>query len=347
MGVGPVIVADRLCKVFVRERRAPGLRGALRALVRPVRERVVAVDGVSFSVAPGEVVGYLGPNGAGKSTTIKILTGVLVPTSGRALVCGTEPYRHRAVNALRIGAVFGQRSQLWWDLPAVESFRILKDIYGVGDAEYARAIDLFDEVLEIRAFWETPVRQLSLGQRMRCDLAVAMLHDPPILYLDEPTVGMDVVARERVRRFLLELARTRGTTILLTTHDLGDVERLCRRVLLIDHGRLIYDGDVDTLKRREGTHRTLHVRFGEEVADPRCDGAERTALDGARASFTFPATASAQALIAGLAARYPVADVSIEEPDLEEVIRIIYERGAVRAGAPAQGMRDPAAEADA
>jgi ABC-2 type transport system ATP-binding protein len=322
----PIILAEDLRKVFVRERRAPGLGGALRSLLRPVREAVTAVDGVSFAIAPGEVVGYLGPNGAGKSTTIKILAGVLVPSSGRVLVNGLEPYRNRVANALNIGAVFGQRSQLWWDLPAIESFRILKEIYGVPDAAYARALAEFDDVLDLHEFWHTPVRQLSLGQRMRCDLAVAMLHRPPILYLDEPTVGMDVVAKERVRRFLLHLARTQGTTILLTTHDLGDVERLCRRILLIDHGRLIYDGGLEALKAREGAHRTLHVRFAEEVPDPHVEGAERTALEGTRASFRFPAARNPQGLISALAARYLIADLSIEEPDLEEVIRVLYER---------------------
>lgn len=330
-----IILAEALHKVYVRERRRPGLGGAIRSLWQPVREQVVAVDAVSFAIQPGEVVGYLGPNGAGKSTTIKMLTGVLVPTSGRALVNGREPYRNRTANAANIGAVFGQRSQLWWDLPAIESFHILKEIYGVPDEAFRLAMDTFDEVLELRSFWHTPVRQLSLGQRMRCDLAAAMVHQPPILYLDEPTVGMDVVGKDRVRRFLLHLAHSRGTTVLLTTHDLGDVERLCQRILLIDHGRLVYDGGLDRLKQREGAHRTLHVRFSAEVQAPGVEGAECTAHEGARASFRFPATGAAQGLIASLAARYPIADISIEEPNLEEVIRVIYERGAVRAARPA------------
>ncbi len=324
---GPIIVADHLRKVFVVERRRPGLGGAVRSLFQPIREQKVAVDGISFTVDRGEVVGYLGPNGAGKSTTIKMLTGVLVPTAGRALVNGIEPYRRRIANAANIGAVFGQRTQLWWDLPAVESLRILQDIYGVPDGEFRRTMAAFDDVLELTSFWNTPVRQLSLGQRMRCDLAAAMCHQPPILYLDEPTVGMDVVAKERIRSFLQHLAATRGTTVLLTTHDLGDVERLCSRVVLIDHGHMVYDGGLEALKRREGAHRTLHVRFAEEIADPVVDGATRLGIDGTRASFRFPTSVNPQALIGPLASRYPVADLSIEEADLEEVIRTIYERG--------------------
>ena len=327
----PIIVAENLRKAFTVERRRPGLAGAVRSLFQPIREQKIAVDGISFTVGRGEVIGYLGPNGAGKSTTIKMLTGVLVPTSGRALVNGLEPYRHRIANAANIGAVFGQRTQLWWDLPAVESLRILQEIYGVPDDDFRRTVAAFDEVLELTSFWNTPVRQLSLGQRMRCDLAAAMVHQPPILYLDEPTVGMDVVAKERVRRFLQHLAATRGTTVLLTTHDLGDVERLCSRVVLIDHGRMVYDGGLDALKQREGAHRTLHVRFAEEIPDAVVEGATRVALDGTRASFSFPATVNPQSLIGPLAARYPVADLSIEEPDLEEVIRTIYERGEASA----------------
>jgi ABC-2 type transport system ATP-binding protein len=327
----PVIVAQELCKVFAVERRAPGLGGALRALLRPQRELRLAVDRVSFTIYSGEIVGYLGPNGAGKSTTIKILTGILFPSSGRAWVRGLEPYRARRQNAAHIGAVFGQRTQLWWDLPAVESLRILKEIYAVPDAAFRARLGALDELLDLRGFWETPVRQLSLGQRMRCDLAAAMLHDPAVLYLDEPTIGMDVVAKERVRRFLAYLAQERRTTILLTTHDVRDVERLCRRVLLLDHGRVIYDGQLARLRALAGGGRTLHVRFAQAVPAPTLPGATIVANQPTWASFRFHAPANPRDLIVQLVQRYPVEDISIEEPDLEAVIRGVYEAGAVPA----------------
>jgi ABC-2 type transport system ATP-binding protein len=330
----PAIVVDGLRKEFQTTRRDPGLRAAVRSLLRPHRETTVAVADVSFSVAPGEIIGYLGPNGAGKSTTIKMLTGILVPTSGRAFVNGLEPYLNRATNAMRIGVVFGQRTQLWWDLPAIESFLVLKHMYQVPDRLYAETIAELDEHLEISSFWSTPVRQLSLGQRVRCDLAAAMLHRPPVLFLDEPTVGMDVVGKERVRLLLTHLRRTRGTTIVLTTHDIGDVQRLCKRVLIIDRGRLIYDGELDALAALQGAHRQLDVRFAEEVADPSVQGAVRVSLDGTEASFRFPVSTNAQEVVVALAARYPVVDVTVGSPDFEEVIRIIYRQGHTGARRP-------------
>jgi ABC-2 type transport system ATP-binding protein len=322
----PVIVVESLRKVFRVTRREPGIRAAFRSLVAPRREEVVAVEDVSFGVQAGEILGYLGPNGAGKSTTIKMLTGVLVPSAGRARVLGLEPYRDRTRNATQIGVVFGQRTQMWWDLPAVETFLILRHMYQVPDAVYRETIAELDAYLELSSFWKVPVRQLSLGQRMRADLAAAMVHRPPVLFLDEPTVGMDVVGKERIRLLLAHLARERGTTILLTTHDLGDVQRLCKRVLIIDHGRAIYEGDLQTLAELEGAHRRLEVRFAEEVAAPVIDGAELELVDGLKAVYRFPAKRNPQDILAPLAARYPVADLTVESPDFEEIIRLIYER---------------------
>jgi len=322
----PVIVVEGLRKVFRATRRDPGIRAAFRSLVAPRREQIVAVEDVSFSVQPGEILGYLGPNGAGKSTTIKMLTGVLVPTAGRARVLGLEPYRDRTRNATQIGVVFGQRTQLWWDLPAVESFLILRHMYQVPDGIYRETIDELDEYLELSSFWKAPVRQLSLGQRMRADLAAAMIHRPPVLFLDEPTVGMDVVGKERIRLLLAHLARERGTTILLTTHDLGDVQRLCKRVLIIDHGRAIYEGGLQALAELEGAHRRLEVRFAEEVAAPAIDGADLEQVNAVTAAYRFPANRNPQEILAPLAARYPVADLTVESPDFEEIIRLIYER---------------------
>jgi ABC-2 type transport system ATP-binding protein len=322
----PVIEVNHLRKEFTVTKRDPGFRAAVRSLISPRRETVVAVDDVSFSVSAGEILGYLGPNGAGKSTTIKLLTGILVPTAGTARVNGIEPYRARTENAKQIGVVFGQRTQLWWDLPAVETFHILRDMYALDGATFERQIADLDEHLAITPFWSTPVRQLSLGQRMRCDLAAAMLHDPPVLFLDEPTVGMDVVVKEHVRQLLAHLAADRGTTIVLTTHDLGDVERLCERVTVLDRGNLLYDGDLERLAELHGVHRRLRVVFGRPVDDPHVEGAELVDVDGLEATFRFATTTNPGPLIAALSERFEIADLTIESVDFEEVIRLIYAR---------------------
>lgn len=324
----PVVIDVReLRKEFRVTKRDPGLRAAFGSLLHPRRETVVAVDDVTFQVRAGELLGYLGPNGAGKSTTIKLLTGILVPTSGAALVNGIEPYRERTRNAEKVGVVFGQRTQLWWDLPAQESFEILRDLYAIDAAVYARRIENLDEHLRFRSFWSTPARQLSLGQRMRCDLAAAMLHDPPVLFLDEPTVGMDLVAKDRVRQLLARLAAELGTTIILTTHDLADIERLCNRVVILDKGRILYDGALDRLGKTQGVHRLLRVVYAGEAADPRLDGAELVSRDGPEATFRFPTDANPSDLIARLIARNEVVDITVESVDFEDVIRSIYEGG--------------------
>ena len=245
---------------------------------RVLRERTVvrAVDGISFEIEAGSVVGYIGPNGAGKSTTVKMLTGILVPSAGRISVAGLEPSRQRIQLARRIGVMFGQRIQLWWDLPLLDSFQLLRHIYKVPEDRYRANLDRFRELLALDDFLHTPVRQLSLGQRVRGELTAAMLHDPEIVLLDEPTIGLDVVAKERVREFLTEINAERGVTVLLTTHDLDDIERLCSRLLVIDHGRLIYDGDVDTLKQRYGGERVLVV----DLEEPRPPQARRVQMWG-------------------------------------------------------------------
>jgi len=252
-----VIRTHDLRKTFRVARRRPGLLGGLRSLVNPILHEVVAVDGVSLEIRRGEMVACLGPNGAGKSTTIKMLTGILVPSGGQVEVLGLVPSRRRKQVAQRIGVVFGQRTQLWWDLPLRDSFDLLRYIYRIPDARFRHNLDQFAALLELDAFIDTPVRQLSLGQRMRGDLAAALLHDPEVLYLDEPTIGLDVVAKHRVRSFLLDLNQQRGVTVLLTTHDMSDVERLCSRLLIIDHGRLLYDGGLDEMRARLGHDSTL------------------------------------------------------------------------------------------
>jgi len=324
----PIIETHDLRKVFRSVKRVPGPLGALRTLFSRAFEDRVAVAGVTMSLEPGELVGYIGPNGAGKSTTIKMLTGILVPTSGSVRVAGLIPSERRQENARNIGVVFGQRSQLYWDLPLIESFELLRAIYGIPHAKYRRNLDEFVSLLEMNDFLRTPVRQLSLGQRMRGDFAAALLHDPAIVYLDEPTIGLDVVAKDAITAFIARINAQRQTTIILTTHDLAEVERPCLRIVLIDRGTLIYDGGIERIKSEYGRFRTLVVHFCEPVVGPQLDGAERTGVDGSRAWFRFDRNLQrVDALVRQASERYRVEDVSIEEPDLESIIRRIYVEG--------------------
>jgi len=324
-----LIEVQNLSKTFRIAKRSSGPLGALRTLFAREYRAVRAVEGVSFTLEAGEMVGYLGPNGAGKSTTIKMLTGILVPSGGQITVDGRVPHRQRVDHVRRIGVVFGQRSQLWWDLPTVESFELLRHIYRIPLARWQQNLAAFTELLELGPFLETPVRQLSLGQRMRADLCAALLHDPSILFLDEPTIGLDVVAKERIRQFLAHINRERGVTVILTTHDLQDIERLCARVVLIDHGRVIYDGALEALRVRYGRQRTLVVDFAGEVNGLHTPTAELVRREGPRAWLRFDRHATtAAALIADIAARYPVRDLTVEEPEIEEIVRTIYESGS-------------------
>jgi ABC-2 type transport system ATP-binding protein len=312
-----VIELDGIEKTFTLRVK----RGRLRREQRLVR----AVDGVSFEIEAGSLVGYVGPNGAGKSTTVKMLTGILVPSAGRISVAGLDPSRQRIQLARRIGVVFGQRVQLWWDLPLRDSFELLRHIYRVPFERWRANLDTFTELLELGPFLETPVRQLSLGQRMRGELTASMLHDPEILFLDEPTIGLDIVAKARVREFLASVNRERGVTVLLTTHDLSDIERLCRRLLIIDHGRVIYDGGLDSLIERYGKERTLIVDL-EEPAEPlEVAGARVVRVDGPRQWLRFRRDeVSAAQLTAAVAAQAALVDLAIDEPDIEDVVRRIY-----------------------
>jgi viologen exporter family transport system ATP-binding protein len=326
-----MIEVENLQKHFWIRQHHHGLVGAVRNLVTRAGREVRAVDGISFQVAAGEMVGYIGPNGAGKSTTIKMLTGILVPSGGRVTVAGLVPWRQRRFLARRIGAVFGQRTQLWWDLPLIESLALLRHIYRVPAAHFAANLKVCRDLLELDGFLDTPVRQLSLGQRMRGDLAAALLHDPEILYLDEPTIGLDVVAKQRIRDFLLRLNRERGLTVLLTTHDMTDIAQLCQRMLLIDHGRLLYDGALAAIRDRFGVERTLVVDLAE---DETLDGpltirpAAQVRADGPRRWLRFRRDEiSAAELIAVVSARYRIRDLTIEEPEIEGIIRRIYEEG--------------------
>jgi len=291
------------------------------------RERVIveAVKDISFHVERGELLGYLGPNGAGKSTTIKMLTGILVPSSGRVSVAGLDPSKRRIELAKRIGAMFGQRVQLWWDLPLIDSFELLRHIYKVPADRYRTSLARFREVLDLDPFLQTPVRQLSLGQRIRGELTASMLHEPELLFLDEPTIGLDVVAKQRVRDFLIEINRERGVTVLLTTHDLGDIERLCKRLLVIDHGSLIWDGQIDDLKQRYGAERLLIVDLEAAIPPLQIEGARVEKVDGARQWLRFRGPAAE--LTARVAASAPLVDLQIAEPDIEEIVRRIYSAG--------------------
>jgi ABC-2 type transport system ATP-binding protein len=316
-----VIEVERVRKTFVQHRRIDGRR------LRRERIELHAVHDVSFTVRAGEIVGYLGPNGAGKSTTIKMLIGVLTPSAGRLRVAGLDPARQRLALARRIGVVFGQRSTLWWDLPLRDSFELVRHLYRVPPRVFRANLDRFVEMLDLGPFLDTPVRQLSLGQRMRGDLTAAFLHDPAIVYLDEPTIGLDVVSKAAVRSFLAEKNREQATTIMLTTHDTADIEQLCRRVLVIDHGLLGFDGDLATLRDRLGGERTLIVDLAEPLQPIAVAGAVVTRVDGPRQWLAFPARASAAPLVAEIAARYPLADLSLREPPIEDVITRLYTTG--------------------
>jgi ABC-2 type transport system ATP-binding protein len=314
-----LIEARELSRTFVVRRRA-GRMSRVRTEVHAVRE-------VTLEIGAGEMVGYIGPNGAGKSTTIKMLTGILVPTSGHLRVAGLEPSRQRTELARRIGVVFGQRTTLWWDLPLRDSFALLQKIYRVDAARHRRTLAEYVELLDLGDLLDTPVRQLSLGQRMRGDITAALLHEPEILYLDEPTIGLDVVSKGRLREFLRTLNAERGTTLLLTTHDLQDIEALCDRVVVIDHGTAVFDGPLADLHRRGESTRTLVVDLVDEGPPISVPGAETRKVEGPRQWLTFPADASAAPVVAAVAASYDVADLSIQEPDIEDVIRQIYAGG--------------------
>ncbi|MFE9765028.1 ATP-binding cassette domain-containing protein [Streptomyces sp. NPDC005808] len=319
------IVTRGLTKTYRVRRPATGRFGAFRSLITPVRDERTVVSDLDLSVGRGELVGLLGPNGAGKSTSIKMLTGILTPTSGEVYVDGRVPHQNRADNARAIGAVFGQKTQLWWDLPARHSFSLIQDIFDIAPSAYQRQLRDVDQVLGISEFWDTPVRLMSLGQRVRCDMAAAVLHDPAILFLDEPTIGMDVVAKERTRAFLLQQVHERGRAVVLTTHDMTDVARLCERVLLINHGRLVFDGTLDTMKRQYGATRTVSVTFGEPVAEVRVAGARLLSHEGTRATLVPEGDNTPEDVVRELIAGFPVVGMTVEETDLEELMRNAYE----------------------
>jgi ABC-2 type transport system ATP-binding protein len=324
------IEVEDLVKDFRTFDRREGLWGALQNLFVREYRTVHAVNGISFRIEPGEMVGYIGPNGAGKSTTIKMLTGILVPTSGDIRANGFVPFRERSRYTRTIGAVFGQRTQLWWDIAVIESFRLLKRIYGVSDADYTLRMKQFDEVLELGRYLHNPVRKLSLGERMRCDMAAALLHNPPLVFLDEPTIGLDIVAKANIRAFLKRVNREFGTTVLLTTHDLSDIEELCPRLMIIDQGKLLFDGGLDALKKQLWREATVKFDFRDREQCARFEtieiaGVRRERLGDLtyRLSFARDEHSTAE-VIRRVVNAAEVLDVAIEEQSIEEVVRRIY-----------------------
>ncbi len=321
-----IITVSNLRKHFKVYKHHRGTFRGLRNLFSRKFDWVRAVDGITFEIQAGELVGYIGPNGAGKSTTIKMLTGLLVPTGGELRVNDHVPWRERRTYVAEIGAVFGQRSSLWWDLPVIESLELLQHVYRVPAGRFRQNLDEFRALLDLDPFLDTPVRSLSLGQRMRADICASLLHNPTLLFLDEPTIGLDVVAKERIRQFITHINRERGTTVILTTRDLSDVEKLCARVMIIDHGRLLYDGKLETLRDRFGGKRELVVDLADDTETIVVEGAQVVARDGRRVTYRFDRrTLSASELIGRLSAHYQIRDLQVREPEIEETVRRIYE----------------------
>lgn len=332
----PIISATNLSKQFRRASKEPGFSGALKHLVRPRFQEFTAVDNVSFSIEAGESIAYVGPNGAGKSTTVKLLTGILVPTSGDVTVCGLQPFERRQDNARNIGVVFGQRTQLWWDIPVVEGLRMLGDIYDVSADQFERSFSELSEVLELEPLLNVPARQLSLGQRMRCDLAASLIHSPKILYLDEPTIGLDVSVKARFRDFIKHMHRDRGLTVMLTSHDVGDIEELCSRMIMIDKGKIIYDGEFAEVTRRFGWEQKIVLTLLEETPAAG-DLATHALTRNSHATITQPSDtaleirfdsreATSGEIIRDVATALPIADISIEKTSAESIIRNLYEK---------------------
>jgi ABC-2 type transport system ATP-binding protein len=323
-----LIEVTSLVKDYKLNVRKKGLLGALNSLLIPEYKLKRAVNNINFTIEKGEMVGFIGPNGAGKSTTVKMLTGILVPTSGTISIGGLSPYKDRKKNAFRIGAVFGQRTQLWWDLPAVDTFDLLRYIYRIPENVYKRNMELFNEMLGLHEFISQPVRQLSLGQRMRADIAAALLHNPEIIFFDEPTIGLDVVAKEKIREFIKYMNKENQISMLFTTHDMQDIEKTCQRMIIIDEGIIIYDGTVEQIKRQYGKSRILEVEFNEVYGDINIPGVETIETKDNKKWFKFKKDEiQVSNLISGLTGEYNVADLTIKEPEIESIIREIYGRG--------------------
>ena len=334
-----MIEVSHVTKEFVSPKKYPGLKGAIKGLFSNEKVRKVAVDDISFTINMGEIVGYIGSNGAGKSTTIKMMTGILTPTTGTCRINGVDPVKHRKDNAQNIGVVFGQRTQLWWDLPLSESYTILKEIYNVSDEDYKERMEFLDRVLDLNEFISQPVRNLSLGQRMRADLGAALLHNPPVIYLDEPTIGLDIVVKDNIRKAIKEINEKYNTTVVLTTHDIGDIEELCSRIIIIDDGKKIYDGSLEELKDTYGTHRKviLEVKNVKELESTRfnevfqvTNDAYTVTLDDKTSTMTVSFDKnhmSVSDVIETAMKLTEVKDIKIYETELADIVKNIYNNG--------------------
>src|SRR6516162_5440234 len=333
MSADPLIYVHDLCKNFRTFRRREGVWGSIQNLFVRDYRTVAAVDRVGFSIERGEMVGYIGPNGAGKSTSIKMLTGILVPSSGEIRVNGFEPHRERRHYVKTIGVVFGQRTQLWWDIAVVESFKLLRRIYDVSQRDFDARMERFNEILGIRDYLHTPVRKLSLGERMRCDLAAALLHNPPLLFLDEPTIGLDVVAKDHIRAFLKEINRAERTTVLLTTHDLSDIEELCKRIMIIDKGKILFDGQLAEMKDRLAEYNQVKFSLKDRSQTGRLplvatNGIACERVDELTYVMRFDRQQHSSAeVIRNLVNTLQVTDIFVEEEPIEDIVKRIYLSG--------------------
>ncbi|SEO60923.1 ATP-binding cassette domain-containing protein [Paenibacillus sp. OV219] len=320
-----MITVEGISKTFLVAKREPGIKHAIKSLFHREYTAVEALKDVSFSIAPGEIVGYIGPNGAGKSTTIKVMSGILVPDRGTCKIKGYTPWLDRVQYVKHIGVVFGQRSQLWWDVPVVESFELLRDIYNVPQEEYKKTLTLLVETLDLSNIMYTPVRQLSLGQRMRCEIAASLLHSPSILFLDEPTIGLDAVSKIAVRHFIKEINKERGVTVILTTHDMNDIEALADRILLIGKGKLLYDGSVAGLRGRFGTRRTITADYHENAKPIEIPGASLLSWTPERAIISVDTEqVMISEAITSLSSQVELLDVTIDTQPIEDIIVQMY-----------------------
>ena len=326
-----MIKVENLSKEFKISKKYPGIKGALRSFFSTEYTIKKAVDDISFEINDGEIVGYIGANGAGKSTTIKMMTGILTPSSVRIIVDGVIPYENREKNAKNIGVVFGQKTQLWWDLPVSETFPLLKDIHGVSDEDYEERMNYFKEILGLDEFFLSPVRTLSLGQRMRADLAAALIHNPKIIYLDEPTIGLDVVVKENVRKAIKDINEKYGTTIILTTHDLNDIEELCNRIIIIDSGKKIYDGELEGVKEQFGYLTTIEIQLKDKSNIEKINFARfkdddfKLNMKESKINITFNKNNISSADIIGeVMKKSKVIDFNIKETSIEDIVKKMY-----------------------
>lgn len=332
-----MIYVENLRKEFKKTVKEPGIKGSIKSFFKPQKEIVAAVKDITFSVNEGEILGFIGPNGAGKSTVIKMLTGILTPTSGSCTINGKNPQKDRKKYVKEIGVVFGQRTQLWWDLPLTETYTVLKEIYEVEDSRFKKRMDFLNEVLELDSFINSPVRTLSLGQRMRADIAASLLHSPKVLFLDEPTIGLDVVVKDNIRRAIAKINAEENTTVVLTTHDLEDIELLSKRIVMIDKGSKVFDGKITDLKQRYGQMRELGFVSSDEGALNKLGYAERFGLsqddlaqeqDGSSYKIRFNSSiVPVSDMLSYTLSKISVKDINVKDADIEEIIRRLYKEG--------------------